>query len=810
LVEKVRLSKARVVGISLIYRPQVGLAIDLLEGLREIEGITVVAGGALASFMPRELLSKLVRLDAIAYGEAEETFRDLCTAVVGGGDWHGTRGIAFRDGNVPVINGPAAPLDLAKVMRPTRDTLAYLQATGWPTRIASMYTSRGCMAKCTFCTGKDAYNVERMRTYRFRSSTEILDEIQHLREAFGVRFVYINDDNFLGYGKKSYERVREIAEGLLERNLGIQFATECRVDGLDVDLLKLLKEAGMRQVLLGIESGSTSVLQRWRKGATVEQNREAIEMVSKIGVALEPGFIMFDAHTRAEELEENLEFIRTSGLERTPIPTYLVNRLSVYPGTEIERLLTLDGVIAPSGILYGAEATDDPKAIIDYFQRLEYVCADRRTEIGWRSLRAALEPVEKFLEDQLPLLTNVLTQCRGPSVSAETTAKVRDLIRRAVAWRRNVGRLVTGLVEECIRSYSVDGHARQMRWLRQRLAEVRDRYDIQALGMSTLDFAEEIVGIHRSIVPMELSVVIPSVGKWSRLRRTIECLGRQRLPDQIRWELILVLDGVTEPLGIDLDAAPMPVRVVRLPERRGRGAARNAGIRASRAETVVLLDDDILVGPDFLAHHLEAQKRRASLCHGPIREVPALVYVDDIDELTIVPALAGRESNARIRSWAGRVVRRLDDPMACWDAFGIESRLERDGVDAFEAGRLSAAWVAFAGANLSAPKKWFLEAGFDERPGAAWGLEDLALALSWSLAGRPLSIAGEARGLHLSHYRSNWQESLRGTAECMDYLPPETVEAVLGYLESKRTLRDLEQAIDPYLKRAQRREKIEA
>jgi radical SAM superfamily enzyme YgiQ (UPF0313 family)/GT2 family glycosyltransferase len=822
VVEKVRRSKARVVGISLIYRPQVSFAIELTQALAAVKDVQVCMGGALASFMPRELLATLDRLDAVIYGEAEETFREYCKAVLGSNsrarrdtgpfrvltsgenDRRALPGVAYRGAGLPVVNSAGPALDLLAVKTPARQTLAYLQATGWPTRIASIYTSRGCMAKCTFCTGKDAYNVERMRTYRYRDPVSVADEIEHLHEAFGVRFVYINDDNFLGYGAKSYDRVRVFANEMIARKLGVQFATECRVDGLEDDLLRLLREAGMTQVLLGIESGSDAVLTRWRKGATVAQNRAALETIRRAGVALEPGFILFDAHTSREELLENTAFIRGTRLHHIPNPTYLVNRLSVYPGTEIEQLLVADGTIAPSPIQYGRGAANGVRALIEFFQRYEYRCRDTRAEIAWRGLRYGLEPIEMFLEDQLPALTASLAGSRRVASKRERD-QVRELISRAAAWRRRVGDLVLDLIEKTAASYDVIGHAAQLRWLRRELPRMQEEYARATLGENLDQFSERVLDLRRRLNPVAVSVVIPSAGKWSRLRRTLAALAGQQLSASLRWEIVVVLDGVVAPEEFRFEVGRTPVRVLRLDDAKGRGGARNAGIKEARGEIIVLLDDDVVVAPRFLEAHLEQQRRRACLCHGPLREIPMLAYLDDLDALTIHPSLEAAPSHQRVTAWAARVLEKIQDVDECWDRFGAASRLEEDGARAAAAGRPAAAWLAFAGANLSAPRSWLLEDGFDERPGQRWGLEDIALALRWSLAGRPLSIAADARGLHLSHLRSHWKVQQRENAACFDFLPEDAVETVLRYLENRGDALDVERALDSHFRRARRR-----
>jgi methylmalonyl-CoA mutase cobalamin-binding subunit len=799
LARKIEQSGAKVVGISLIYRPQVGHALDLLEALRDVRGIHVSMGGALASYMPRELLSRLERLDSIVYGESEETFCDHCQLVIAGGAWRAARGIAFRDGDRVVVNPAAAPLDLACIRAPARDTLAYLRARGWPTRIASIYTSRGCMARCTFCTGKDVYNVERTRTYRFRDPVHVVDEIEHLVDEFGVRFVYINDDNFLGYGRKSDRRVRKFAEEILDRKLSVQFATECRVDALDLDVLRLLREAGMRQVLLGIESGSESTLLRWRKGATREQNASAIATIQVAGVALEPGFIMFDAHTTQAELAENLVFIRETKLHTTAFPAYLINRLSVYPGTEIERQLTADGTLAPSPIPARPLFQDAPEQVIQYFQRLEYVCRDPRTELVWRALRAEIEQVEVFLEDQLPGITSVLTANRG----TDAGSPARAMIRRARQWRAEVGGLVLNMLQACVDSYAIESAAAQYRWLRGTLRQLRTDMETRTLACSTEVFVTRALEIRRAALDFHVAVVIPTAGKWSRLTRTLRCLATQEKLDDIRWCIVLVADGVEVPPEL-IGCFGLEMQCVQLPARRGRGAARNAGIASVNTETIILLDDDMLVGPGFVRAHLDAQRTRGALVHGPIRELLPMAYVRDLDTGELEPGLDRPGRQGRIEDWLADVRPQLDHPELLFQQRATTSRIERDGTLAYEQGRMPGCWVAFAGANLSAPKRWFIKDGFDERPGTRWGLEDVALSLRWLLCGRPLDVASDARAVHLTHYREQWRDAQRANLLCLDFLPGDLALHVVEYMEGARPLADVERALAPLVEAARR------
>jgi glycosyltransferase involved in cell wall biosynthesis len=265
------------------------------------------------------------------------------------------------------------------------------------------------------------------------------------------------------------------------------------------------------------------------------------------------------------------------------------------------------------------------------------------------------------------------------------------------------------------------------------------------------------------------------------------------MPPASEWEVVVVLDGVPCADGFAAAHRLPGLRWLPLPSQRGRGGARNAGIDAARGEVVILLDEDVVVCPGFLAAHLREQARRPGLCHGPLRELPALAWFDDEGLADTGNAGVPR----RISELASRVLRDLDDPDLCFERHGSVSRLERDGVGAYMQGRRAVSWVAFAGANLSAPRDWLLEDKFDERPGARWGLEDLSLALRWSIEGRPLAVAFGARALHLSHPRPGWRETQRANLCCLDFLPEAAAASVLTYLEGATTLDALEAALLP-------------
>lgn len=126
---------------------------------------------------------------------------------------------------------------------------------------------------------------------------------------------------------------------------------------------------------------------------------------------------------------------------------------------------------------------------------------------------------------------------------------------------------------------------------------------------------------------MDLSVVVPTYNQAAVLSDCLSALAEQSLRAE-QYEVIVVDDASTDgtPAAVQRFAGgPMDLRLTRLETNRGRSAARNAGIRASRGEIVVFLDSDVVVGPEFLKIHLAAHRRHgpSTLTRGPVVSVPS-------------------------------------------------------------------------------------------------------------------------------------------------------------------------------------------
>lgn len=136
-----------------------------------------------------------------------------------------------------------------------------------------LLTSRGCPYNCSFCAAPQIN-----RTVRFRSNQSVLAEVDEVVKRFGTRQFRIADDTFLA--KKNH--TLKLCKELSKRDIVFRIST--RVKPMDMDLLLAMKDAGLKEVSLGIESFDERVLHFLNKGATVKDNVRALELCHKAGI----------------------------------------------------------------------------------------------------------------------------------------------------------------------------------------------------------------------------------------------------------------------------------------------------------------------------------------------------------------------------------------------------------------------------------------------------------------------------------------------------------------------------------------------
>jgi anaerobic magnesium-protoporphyrin IX monomethyl ester cyclase len=247
----------------------------------------VLAGGPDASEWCDQYFANGV--DIIGINEGELTLQELIPWLQQKGmkDIEQVRGIMFlKDGRVHRTPPRPAITDLDSLPWPDRDVLnmeEYFRA--WKSHhgesSVSLITARGCPFHCAWCSSEVFGH-----THRQRSPKDVVDEMLMLKQRYNPDIMWISDDVLTINKKWTHEFVREVKA----RNAQHPYECLSRVDLVDYDILKGLRDTGCFRIWYGAESGSQKILDSMRKGTTVAQVREAARITQEVG--MQAGFFI--------------------------------------------------------------------------------------------------------------------------------------------------------------------------------------------------------------------------------------------------------------------------------------------------------------------------------------------------------------------------------------------------------------------------------------------------------------------------------------------------------------------------------------
>jgi radical SAM superfamily enzyme YgiQ (UPF0313 family) len=187
----------------------------------------------------------------------------------------------------------------------------------------NMMTSRGCPYHCSFCLWPQSMYGHKQR---FRSMDNVIAEIRNLVDRYGLKEVNIDDGTFTT--RKA--RVIEFCQRLRDQNLKIIWTCNGRVDNLDDEMLSEMKASGCKMIRLGVESGSQQVLDKIKKGLSLEQIEDGVHLVKKHGIQALGGFMFGFPYDSRETVEETIAFAKKISPDQVQFSISMC-----YPGTSL-------------------------------------------------------------------------------------------------------------------------------------------------------------------------------------------------------------------------------------------------------------------------------------------------------------------------------------------------------------------------------------------------------------------------------------------------------------------------------------------
>jgi hypothetical protein len=299
----------------------------------------VVAGGSLTVRNERMLLERYPAL-LIARTAGEQTMADLVSY------WHDdislaeVRGIGYegapRGGGLAISRHRHTAAVGNQAYRDIFPELDLLDSTFEHKGVAQLETSRGCTNYCSFCPrghkGSWASGSQEGLPAILTAMSGVFDRYPGLS-----RTLYLVDEEFIGRGKDAVPRALSVARTLHGNGFG--WESSCRVDQVvwlgeshewhveRARMWRALVASGLRRMLFGVESGVTSILQRFNKETTAEQNVYAIRLLSALGVPTRFTYITFDHLMNIDELRESYAFQSRRDLLLSPLPALTADEI---------------------------------------------------------------------------------------------------------------------------------------------------------------------------------------------------------------------------------------------------------------------------------------------------------------------------------------------------------------------------------------------------------------------------------------------------------------------------------------------------
>jgi len=309
--------------------PSIYNDIEITGAIKEIvpDSFTVLAGPHVSA-LPVESLLIDSRIDAIARREYDVTLTELASVLTSGGDLSEIKGITYRR-NGQIFSTPdrdfiedldSIPFVSAVYKKHLTIENYFYAHCRYPT--VSIFTSRGCYAKCNYCVYPEQMFGRRQRR---RSPENIVEEFKYIeKELPQVKEVLIDDDTF----SFDQEHTKRFCELMIEKQIKIPWTVECRAN-LTYETMVLMKKAGCRLIVIGFESADNEILKNVKKGITIDRMRKFVEEAKKANIMIHSCFMAGNQGETKETLMKSLRFAQEINAD-----TFQFFPLMVYPGTE--------------------------------------------------------------------------------------------------------------------------------------------------------------------------------------------------------------------------------------------------------------------------------------------------------------------------------------------------------------------------------------------------------------------------------------------------------------------------------------------
>jgi len=307
-----------IIGVSALFSPAYLHLINISKICKELfPNSYILAGGGVPTNLYKEIYNDGGEFDALCYGEGEIPLLNFVLAedklkyVDGDSSWvtkekiergekEFTKVIIEDLNEIPMYDYSLCTVDDYSI-NPTIS--AYVDEKDVNKSFAVM-TSRGCPFKCCFCASHSVHG----RTMRYYDIERVRQDFTTLKEHFNAKTLIFQDDHFL----QEPSRAIEVLDIVKDLGFTVIFQNGLAIHKLKRPILEALYDAGIRQVVLPVESGSQRVLTDiMHKPLKLSMVPEVIKDCKELGIYVDVNILIGLPGEKKEDIEDSFSFLKT-------------------------------------------------------------------------------------------------------------------------------------------------------------------------------------------------------------------------------------------------------------------------------------------------------------------------------------------------------------------------------------------------------------------------------------------------------------------------------------------------------------------
>jgi len=331
------------VGINCQFSRQYKVYHNLFSIIKEVMPKCIsIAGGPHVTVCPDEVLND-PNCDFVVIGEGEESFKDLVEALNNGNSFYHIDGLGWKTKDKTQINPKQKWIeDLDNIPFPAfhlMDLESYFglsvsHGTRHRERFMPIMTSRGCPAKCSFCSAHRVWG----RKYRTRSIGNVISEMKLFKDKYKIEEIMFEDDNVTANPK----RAKELFSKMIKEKFEFVWDTPNGVGvwSMDTEMIDLMKSSGCIKLNFPVESGSQHVLDTIiKKPLKLTKVKELITHCKKIGLDYSMFLVVGMPGETIKDIWESFHFVANCDCFAPHISV-----ATPYPGTELFEICSKNGL----------------------------------------------------------------------------------------------------------------------------------------------------------------------------------------------------------------------------------------------------------------------------------------------------------------------------------------------------------------------------------------------------------------------------------------------------------------------------------